>query len=349
MYVRDLAIQMVQEGHDVCIAYISDASFLNRSSDFQSEFKEQIVKAGVRCVEIGHDCRRYLWRGGKRLRLISQDFQPDIIHSHLYYGIFFKAFARLSFPLVYTHHSSHLGKGRYLYPFLNKIVDRYIGISSDCAEVLRAVGATDVAVVYNCVNSDRLKVKETYCAKNDICLIAVGSLGVPKNFTNLIEATDILLNRRFELRARLLLKIAGEGPLKAVLQRQINLKGLERNISLLGNRRDIPELLHRADVFVLSSDYEGLPIALLEAMMTGLPVVVTDVGGCRDVVESCNAGLVVPPGSADALARALECMITDKQSREEYGRNALKGSSQYKISRSVEAHLLLYKNLCSSR
>lgn len=345
VYVRDLSMQMVRSGHEVYIAYISDTASLGRSPTFQKEYQDALTHAGVRYVELGHGCRKAPWRGGASLRRVALEFQPDVIHSHLYYGIFFKTFGFLNVPLVYTHHSSRLGKGKYLYRVLDKLVDRFVGISRDCAEILKGAGASNVTVIYNGVDSDRLFLKTCWKAGREIRLVAVGTLRTPKNFSNLIEAIGLLCGQSHSFANRFSLQIAGEGPLKHELLRQIEREGLSEKVFLLGNREDIPDLLNKSDVFVLSSDWEGLPISLLEAMMTGLPVIVTDVGGCRDVVELCNAGVVVPPGSAEALAQALEQMIIDSKGRQEYGRNAKIGSQQFDISRAVEAHIALYKTL----
>ncbi|MCD6400708.1 MAG: glycosyltransferase [Anaerolineales bacterium] len=347
IYVRDLAAQMVQDGHDVCIAYVSDATSLGRSYDFQEDFKAQLDHKGVRYEKVGHSCRRWLWRGGMRLRQIFKEFRPDIIHTHLYYGVFFTAFAHSGIPVVYTHHNHRLGKGKYLYPILNKIVNQYVGISRDCAKVLCSAGAKDVATIYNAVNVDRLLVKESWEDKDTVQLISVGLLSPQKNFTLLINAMDTLYKRRRDLKRKVLLLIAGEGPLKDVVQQQIDSVGLSKQIILLGNRNDIPQLLHNADVFTLSSDWEGLPIALLEAMMTGLPSVVTDVGGCRDVVEDCSAGIVVPPGDAEALANALERMVSDASLREKYGKNSLVNAKKFSIANATSEHLSLYEKVLS--
>ena len=77
----------------------------------------------------------------------------------------------------------------------------------------------------------------------------------------------------------------------AALETKIVMEGLERTIQLLGNRNDVPALLAHSQLFLMSSAYEGLPIALIEATMSGLPCVVTNVGGCREIIEKCQNGV----------------------------------------------------------
>src|SRR3546814_8797830 len=88
--------------------------------------------------------------------------------------------------------------------------------------------------------------------------------------------------------------------------------GLGANIELLGTRRDVPELMRESDLMVNSSLFEGLPIALIEAAMSALPVVATDVGGSGEIVAPDVNGLLVPPGDQKALARAILAILREE-------------------------------------
>jgi glycosyltransferase involved in cell wall biosynthesis len=103
----------------------------------------------------------------------------------------------------------------------------------------------------------------------------------------------------------------GDGPLRPVVERDIRDRGLEDRIVLLGHRRDVPDLLPGFDVFALSSLYEGVPCAVVEAMRCGVPVVATAVNGVHEVVVPGRSGLLVPPRDPRALARALGALLED--------------------------------------
>lgn len=346
VYVRDLSIEMVRSGHHVAVAYISAATSLGASCQFESEFKTILVANGIDFFEVGHACRRFFLRGGLRLRRILNEFQPDVVHSHLYFGILFKVLSFVRTPLVYTHHNHRLGKGGFFYPVFNIIVNRYIGISVDCAEAIASAGAKNVAVIYNGVNPQRLCIKENYPLNDEkVKVMSVGSLCEQKNFGLLLQSFSKMFDRCPDLRRRVSLRIAGEGPLMNDLRESIINLNLSDCINLLGNRRDIPQLLADSDLFVMSSKWEGLPIALLEAMMTGLPVVVTDVGGCRDVVDACGAGLVVPPNDATRLSEALETLICDAAKRSSISITAKRAAKTYSISTACEKHLIVYNSI----
>lgn len=346
VYVIDLSKQMVKDGHDVCIAYISEAKAMTRCPNFEQNIKSQLQMCGIQFAEIGHECRVRVWRGGRELKKIVFEFRPDMIHAHLYYGLIFKILSRVNTPTVYTHHNMQLGKGKFLYPLFNMSVSKYIGISKDCTMALQSTRAHDITTIYNGVSLDRLLVKDKYFIKNEkITIQAVGTLSDQKNFVLLIDSFGIFLKKYPEWKNRISLDIAGEGPLKDKLQKRINSANLSNQITLLGIRRDIPALLHESDLFIMSSAWEGLPISLLEAMMTGLPVIVTDVGGCRDIVLDCNAGLVVPPGNAIAIADAINFMINHPNQRLKMADNARKKSNRFNIKYSCKKHYFLYNSL----
>jgi glycosyltransferase involved in cell wall biosynthesis len=125
---------------------------------------------------------------------------------------------------------------------------------------------------------------------------------------------DLLIASIAELRRmhpQLQLLIAGDGPLRNELQAQIRDLGLTRCCRLLGQRPDVIELHHAFDLFVQSSDTEGTPNAVLEAMALETPVVATDAGGTRQLVRHGVEGVIVPPGSAAALAAAIDAVIRD--------------------------------------
>ena len=151
--------------------------------------------------------------------------------------------------------------------------------------------------------------------KDQIVLISVGRLVYQKAHSVLINAVQEILVQRPEV----VLYIAGEGPLRGELEQQIGAFGLSDQICLLGNRNDVPGLLSIADIFVLPSRWEGLPMALLEAMGIGLPIVATQVEGVNGVLQQNIQGFLVPPEDDRALAEALLKLIKSPQLRIKMG------------------------------
>jgi glycosyltransferase involved in cell wall biosynthesis len=138
--------------------------------------------------------------------------------------------------------------------------------------------------------------------KDDFIYLTVGRLTVQKGHIYLLEAIPEVLQRYPD---STLFLVAGEGHQRDILENRVSQLGLGKFVRFLGNRSDIPALLSIADVFVLPSLWEGLPLALLEAMSVGLPVVATQVEGVDSVVTEGENGYLVPPKDSQALALAL--------------------------------------------
>lgn len=144
--------------------------------------------------------------------------------------------------------------------------------------------------------------------------------------------------------------LVGEGDLQATLTQQINSAGLESYVHLLGVRQDIPQLLAISQLFILPSLYEGLPNALLEALAAGVPVVATDLGGCREIIADGQNGMLVPAGNAAMLAQAAINVLQDPglaDSLQRAGRQRV--IEDFSIDKSVTAYISLYEQLLSAK
>jgi glycosyltransferase involved in cell wall biosynthesis len=111
----------------------------------------------------------------------------------------------------------------------------------------------------------------------------------------------------------------GEGVQREAIQEFVNQNDYACRVTLMGQREDIPELLKVSDLFVLSSRSEGLPYTIIEAMLAGLPVVATAVGGVPELVEDGRTGFLVPPGDHGALAEAIQRLLDDSSLRVSMG------------------------------
>jgi len=145
-------------------------------------------------------------------------------------------------------------------------------------------------------------------------LMSVGRLTVMKGQRYLIDALPPLLERFPDLAVVLI----GDGHLRDSLTRQAATLGVDHAVRLVGHRPDARQLLDAADIFVLPSRHEGMPLAALEAMDAGLPVIGTRVIGTAEVVLDGETGVLVPPADADALGAALAQLLADPQRRRRY-------------------------------
>lgn len=172
-----------------------------------------------------------------------------------------------------------------------------------------------------------------------IRFVAVGSLSPVKSHEDLIESFSKITP---DIRDRCHLDIVGDGSLHCQLEGLINSLHLEDSVSLLGNRTDIPEILRSSDVFVSSSKSEGFPLSLLEGMATGLPVLVTSVGGVVDIVRDKVDGILVQTHDISKLANHMELLAVNKILRHEYGMNSRLRAESFSWDRCVSSYSNLY-------
>jgi glycosyltransferase involved in cell wall biosynthesis len=168
-------------------------------------------------------------------------------------------------------------------------------------------------------------------------LIAVGRLRPPKDFDTLLRALAALPPTGFDA------AIVGDGPQREGLRAQLEALGLDDRVRLEGERQDVAQRLADADVFVLSSRSEGLPVSVLEAMAAGLPVVASAVGGVDELVVHGETGLLVPPADADALAAALGLLVADAGLRRRLGAaGRARAEARFDLRPFQRAHVELY-------
>jgi glycosyltransferase involved in cell wall biosynthesis len=176
----------------------------------------------------------------------------------------------------------------------------------------------------------------------------VGEIVEKKGLPELVEAVRLIVGRGGpsadpDDRAMPVTVLAGEGPFRADLERLVAHHGLGRRVLLPGPLHPPDALYAACDIFVLPSRGEAMPLALLEAMAAGLPVVATEVGGIPEVVRSGQEGWVTPVRDPRALSEAIGRLIGDPSSRERMGRSARQRVREaYSVDRMVEATCALY-------
>lgn len=245
---------------------------------------------------------------------------------------------------------------RLLYRLASHKVSGFIAVSDMVSEsMVGQIGPIQdkITVICNGVDVKRYEqevdtdaVRQRLALGTDAHLIAtVGTLKEQKGHCYLIDAAHEIVPQHPDWHFLLI----GDGGLREGLQAQVREQGLSENIHFLGNRHDVPELLAASDLFVLPSLWEGLPMALIEAMAASKAVVATAVSGTVQVVVPDETGLLVPPGDSRLLAQAIEQCLTDPMRIQVMGvvgkRRVEEGFSAHK--QAVE-HLELYRRLLSS-
>ena len=271
--------------------------------------------------------------------------KPEILHTNLNIAVYvipFVLFHKVRY--IHTvHNIPEKDSGRLMRKFFSLLVRlgkiHFSSISSVIQqEIVKTyhISKQYAPVIVNPVDCNKYN---THMDRNDndVKFITVGRLAKQKNQALLIDAFS-KIHAKFPKTS---LSIFGDGTLKNELAEKIKHYHLEDSVLLMGNRSDLPALYGLHDVFILSSDYEGLPLTVLEAEAAGLPVISTDVGGVSDIVSDKN-GILVEKGNAEALANAMEVMIIDKIKRVSLGVASKEEAQKYDISIFLKKYTELY-------
>jgi len=258
------------------------------------------------------------------MRSAIQDFRPHIVHTHsTKAGLLGRLAAWLEgLPAIHTAHawsfSDGLAKRRKAFAIptealAGRITRRFIVVSGADREIALRYGVArdaQVRIVHNGVPDTDARAQP---ASGDPPIIAmVARMAAPKDH-------DLLLRALAGVSAPFVLWLIGDGPDRAAVEAQITSLGLGERVRLLGVRRDVPALLAQVQLFALISRQEGFPLATLEAMRAGLPVIASDVGGAREAVSHAQTGLLIARGDEASLRSAFERLLVDPELRSAFG------------------------------
>ena len=263
-------------------------------------------------------------RWSTRLAAMLRRDHYDVVHAH---SPLVASVARLEArtlrraqrpAFVYTEHNrwpSYRVETRLANELTFGLNDAVIAVSDDVRDSISSRYRSDVEVVVHGVNVGEVRAhlaerdqvrKELGVGTGESLAVTVANLRVGKNYPGLLDAARIVVDRGASVR----FVAAGQGQLQTEIAELHRQSGLGDHFTLLGYRNDATRLIAAADILVLASHHEGLPVTVMEALTLGVPVVATAVGGIPEVVTSEENGILVPPGSpvalADAIQRALD-------------------------------------------
>ena len=308
-----------------------------------------------------------LLRGLRLARKFVALFRPDILHSHTYPANIFARLLQLrSHPsrplLINTIHNVYEGGWQRMltYRLTSPWVDRVTAVSTAAAERylrLSAVPSRKMQVLTNGIDltdfdpnrSRRRSMRQAMSVSNEFIWLAIGRIAPAKDYPNLLHAFIELQKQQPNAR----LWIAGEGdPSNLPLDQKhqsIAQDQADAPIRFLGLRHDIPDLLDAADAYVLSSAWEGMPLALAEAMAMSKPIVATDVGGVSELLG--QSGIVVPAKDSPALTKAMSQIMTSNDfDRKRFGQAARQRiEDHFSIEAKAIEWQALYQHLLASK
>lgn len=350
VHVRDLAEEMLARGHEAIVLVGGEGIFL-----------DQLDERGIPHRRIphlvGHPFHLWTWPPAfLEFRRALADFRPDLLSGHSSNAGFLGrlAAASLGIPRIFTAHGWSFTEGVTTWKrpiFLAgemavaPLTDRFIAVSEfDRRLALRyRVAPPDrvVTVRYGMPEVDGALRADP--SARPPRLVMVARFEEQKDHPTLLEALARLTHRPWTL------DLVGEGPRQEAMEARARELGLEGRVRFLGYRDDVAELLAAAQVFVLASWWEGLPLSILEAMRAGLPVVASGVSGVPEAVSDGETGRVVPPGRPEALAGALEELLESAALRARMGRAGRERyEDEFTFRRMFEDTLRVYEGVLAS-
>ncbi len=308
-----------------------------------TSFEHDLLNSGIDVIYLNNNGKLSLKTMMLLWRFLSK-YKPDIIHTHLHASLY-------AFPWVYTHkvlllHTIHSTPkfefSSRIIQLMNKLYKSNKAVPVAISDKIRLETAklyslpiNRIELIYNPVNINRFKKTETK-ANNGIKFIHVARLDPQKNQSLLIKAFAIVKKEKADAS----LVIVGDGELRKELKALVHSLNLEDCVTFTGNIPNVEHYLHDADIFVLSSTNEGLPLSILEAMAAGLPIISTKVGGIEDIIV--GNGILVESGDIQAISNAMLKLSNDNHLRNKMAMASLLQANKYDISIVAKEYERLY-------
>ena len=327
---------------------------------WKDAFVTEIADAGVPVHCLGsRGWANALWP--LRLRRLVREQRYDIVHTHMPLSA---AIARLTLGrrprFVHTEHNvweRHRRPSRWANSLTFGRNAAVVAVSASVAQSIHparvAVHKPPVEVLLHGINlneikllsADRIRARAALGVDaTDLVIGTVGNFTRKKNQQMMLHATALLAARIPNLR----LVLVGAGPLEENLRQLAVRLGIADRTVFTGSRNDVLDLLPGFDVFCLSSQFEGLSIALVEAMATGVACVATAVGGIPEVIEDGVSGLLVPAGATTALADTLERVLLDESLKSRLGDEGGARAMAFDIGRAARRLQALYEEMMAA-
>lgn len=283
-------------------------------------------------------------------------YNPFIVHTHLYvlrYTLFPFLLARIPIG-VHTIHSIPDKECEFAARFIQWAAFKFtkiipISITPQISKKVKNTYCINSPVIFNGIPTEEF----SSCRSNNIAnsskeiiLLHIGRFHPAKNHNLLVKAF-LLASKEVE---NLTLWLIGDGPLKNKIQKLVYSLELQNKIQFLGIKKNINELLSKADIFVLSSKWEALPLSLIEAMAAGKAIISTAVGGIVDIIKNYENGILLPPDNYVELAKKIVELVKNPELRKKLGENAKQfAEKNLDISITAKKYEELYISLIKSK
>lgn len=338
---ENLSIALKKEGHSVIAVSLYTE---------QTPITDRLSQAGIRVVYLDKKRGLDLSMYGKLIRLFREE-KPDVVHTHIIaskYGLPAAVIAGVP-KIIHTVHNVAQKEQPKDGIIMNSLMFRKNGVVP--VALSPAVQATiqevyglakeEIPVIYNGIDLSRCIPKSAYSACGLFKILHIGRFMDVKNHELLLCSFAELARKH----SNVILQLIGEGPLLEQMKELSYELKIADQVEFLGPQPDVYTYLNRADVLVLPSKYEGVPMTLIEAMGTGLPIIASAVGGVPDMLTDDENALLIQPVQ-EYLTDALEKLYLNEALRERLGNGARHRAEFFSAEKMAENYQNVYRGGC---
>lgn len=336
---ENLTYALRELGHEVCVV-----SLLNE----QTPIARRIENSGIRIEYLDKKLGLDLSMVPKLVKLMNRE-KPDVVHTHLNVIKYVAVAAKLAGVGCCVHTVHSVAQEEAEGP-LQKISNKFyfghrwavpVALSPEIRKTildLYGLAPEQVPTIYNGVDLSRCIPREDYAAGETVNILHVGRFDTPKNHPGLLRAFARVHGELPQCR----LHLVGDGDSRQEMEELAKELGIADVVSFHGMQSNVYPYLHDADVFVLPSIYEGIPMTIIEAMGTGLPIAASRVGGIPGLLSDGDSGMLIE-NDDNSIAAALKTLVLNQDLRERYGRKAKQNSLRFSSRAMAEQYCRVYQ------
>ncbi len=322
--------------------------------DYHSSLTEKLEKNGIKVIYLDKKKGIDVSMVGKLVK-IMREFKVDIVHTHRYVMQYVIPAAILANVKLRVHTVHNIAKGEFgktqrilakiFYKF-NKVVPVAISpiVKTTILEEYN-LNPNNVPMICNGADIRNCIPKTDYQISENVRILHVGRMTDVKNQDLLIRAIKVLTDRGY---SNISLDLYGAGEKELEYKELAEALSVSDFVNFKGLSDNIYPIMAKADIFVLPSKYEGMPMTLIEAMGTALPIIASRVGGVPDMIEDEKDGILID-ANLDGLVNALEQLVEDQSLRIKYGKNAYMKSKLFSSETMVKNYISLYERLIANK
>lgn len=344
MLVVNLSKEYVANGQRSTVVSLVDAHSVGNSPEMEAVLRQRIIDEGGEHISLQLGTLRNPLNGWRKMRHLVRDLKPDVIHAHTARALLMMLAHPGKAPVVLTHHNSKLSFPVAMFRLFDQIASAYVAISKETETLFAQHVKRPIAYIPNAASKSFSASAPRAAVGANPQILSVGTISAQKHYDLLVDVAVALKNKAGS-NAMPKFLIAGNGVDLENMRTLAQERGVAAHVHFLGERSDIAQLMLSSDLYLNTSRYEGMPVALLEAMASGLPIIATKVAGNTELVGHLDNGLLCPLDDPESLAEAISELLGDAKLYGQCSAAAITRSKSFSIETTCANHLALYQKI----